>query len=477
MSLNKKIKNDDFISLDYNRIKEEVSNNIKVLEKPKKTITFFNKYMKLSIVTILVVFIGLFSIIAFSGGSKQFLKVAAATKQETSYEDMREEGYIKFLNKLNLFASKLSEEIYKENKEQENYVISPVSIYMALAMCVEGGSEEIREELLNALGMTYDEVYKYTQILFSSLNDESDVPTIIGEKVQFREIMSNSIWVDNDIKLKEEGLLKLANNYNCSSYSAPFSSNNNKANRAVKEYVKKQTKGLINRDYNISKDTLFTLINTYYLKDVWNKDGDDLPFTDTTYMFNDLIETYLLKGYYEAGKPYETEKYTSFFARTNHSISIKFKVPNDGYTISDIYTKETIYTVNSIKDYDSVDEENKIKYFTRCFFPEFEAQYDNDIQNVLQKGFNINQFFTLDNNMQNLTDEKIMCGAIHHSTKLKVDKRGIEGAAVVVLPMAGAPGPEEYQEVFLDYIVNKNFIVIVTDSYNVPLFSGVIYNI
>lgn len=476
MSINKKIKNDNFINLDYNRIKDEVRENIN-LKYEKHPNTLFHKYLKLSIVTILVVFVGMFSILTFSKGSNQFLKVGAATKQEISYQDMKEEGYIDFLNKLNIFSSKLSEEIYKSTLKEENYVISPVSIYMALAMCVESGSDEVREEILNALGMTYEEVYKYTKILFSSLNNESDVPTIFGDKVQFMEIMSNSIWVDNDMELKDEGLLKLANNYNCSSYSAPFGRNNRRANRAIKDYVKKQTKGLIDKDYNISKETLFTLVNTYYLKDVWNKDGDDLPFTKDMYLFNDIVETYLLQGYYEDGKPYVTEKYTSFYANTNHSISIKFIVPNEGYDINDIYSKEVLYNINSIKDYDSVDEENKIKYFTRCFFPEFEASYDDDIQNILQTGFNIEKFFTLGKNLTNITDEDIMCGAVHHSTKLKVDKKGIEGASAVVIPMAGSPGPEEYKEVFLDYIVDKSFIVLITDSYDVPLFSGVIYNI
>ena len=76
-----------------------------------------------------------------------------------------------------------------------------------------------------------------------------------------------------------------------------------------------------------------------------------------------------------------------------------------------------------------------------------------------------------------ITDEEIKCDAVYHSTKLKVDKKGIEGASVVVIPGAGAAGPDEYTEVYLDYIVDKNFIVIVTDGNDVPLFSGVIYNI
>lgn len=477
MSINKKIKNDNFIDLDYNRIKDQVEENIGCKQINKKYMFFSNKYIKLGIVTILVVFIGLFTIISLSGNSNQFLKVAAATKQEINYSDLSEEGYTEFLRKLNLFSSKLSEEIYKNNNNQENYIISPVSIYMALAMCVESGSNEIKTELLSALGMTYEEVYKYTKILFSKLNDSSQTSTVLGGKELFKEIMANSIWIDDTIELKEDGLLRLANDYHCSSYSAPFKNANIKANNAIKEYIKEKTNGLIDKTYNISKETLFALINTYYLKDVWNYDGDPLPFTDNKYKFNDILETYLLKGYYKPGKIYQTEKYTSFFTVTNHEIKIKFIVPNDGYSISDIYTQETLYNINSLKDYNAIDDINKIKYFTRCLFPEFEASYDDDIQSILKKGFNINKFFEFGLNMTNITDEVVKCDAVYHSAKLKVDRKGIEGASVVVIPGAGAAGPDDYQEIYQDFIVDKNFIVIVTDSQDVPLFSGVIYNI
>ena len=87
MSINKKIKNDNFIDLDYNRIKDQVEENIGCKQINKKYMFFSNKYIKLGIVTILVVFIGLFTIISLSGNSNQFLKVAAATKQEINYSD------------------------------------------------------------------------------------------------------------------------------------------------------------------------------------------------------------------------------------------------------------------------------------------------------------------------------------------------------------------------------------------------------
>lgn len=478
MSLNKKIKNDNFIDLDYNRIKEEVRDNINY--QPQKYTIFRNKYMRLSLITIFVVFVGLFSIIAINTFSKdsKIITVSAAEKVQTTYADFLDEGFIEFKNKLDTFSSKLAEQIYlnNDNKEQ-NYVISPVSIYMALAMCVEGGSDKIREELLNALGMTYEEVYKYTKILYSSLNDEV-VNSDNEKEIIYREIMANSIWIDNNIDLKQEGLLQLANNYNCTSNSAPFKDDNRKANQAIREYVKNNTKGLIDQNFQLDIDTLFALINTYYLKDVWNKNGKNLVYTKNYYKFNDLIETKLLCGYYYIGQAYETDMYTHFYTVTSNKIKMKFIVPKDGYTIDDIYSFDTLKSVNNIKDYKGLDIENKIQYETRCLFPEFEAKYDNDVKDILKKGFNINEFFTLGKNMTNLTNKKIVCDTFKHVTQLKVDKKGVEGAAVTIVRGApGSAGGGDYEIVRCDYIVDKNFILLVTDSNDVPLFSGVIYNI
>ena len=49
-------------------------------------------------------------------------------------------------------------------------------------------------------------MYKYTKILFSKLNDSSQTSTVLGGKELFKEIMANSIWIDDTIELTEDGL-------------------------------------------------------------------------------------------------------------------------------------------------------------------------------------------------------------------------------------------------------------------------------
>lgn len=479
MKIQKKIKEDNFITLDYERIKEEVNINIPTLENTE--VKLKPRFLKFGISVLMVLIISVVSIIVISGrnSSNKYIVYGAENKNNFTYTDYSSEGFNNFLEKLNMFSANLSEGIYEQYNENENYIISPISIYMALAMCVEASNQNTREQLLNALDMTYEEVNQYASYLHALLNDEGKEENIFGnDKTLFKEILANSIWLDDTIELNDEGLLNLSKKYKCSSYSAPFTTNTKKANKAIRDYVEQQTNGLINKDFKINGETLFTLINTYYLKDTWNFKGDELTFSPEKILFNNLVETSMLMGYYFDGKPYETEIYTHFFTKTNKGIKIKFIIPNEGYTIDDIYTKEVLSEVNSIKDYKEIDHENKQINYTRCIFPEFKAEFDEEISELLKKHFGIEDMFDDEQaDFSNIAHEPIYCKEVKHVTKLEVNRKGIEGASVTVIPGAGAAGPPEYEIVRRDFIVNKNFIVLVTNEKDICLFSGIIYNI
>ena len=66
------------------------------------------------------------------------------------------------------------------------------------------------------------------------------------------------------------------------------------------------------------------------------------------------------------------------------------------------------------------------------------------------------------------------CNSIKHTTTLNVNELGVEGAAVTVAELAGSAGPDDYTEVFLDFVVNKAFGFMITDPTGVVVFSGVV---
>ena len=408
--------------------------------------------------------------------------VKAEVKHDINYSEFTKEDYLTFKKKLENFSFQLTEALYQESKG--NFVVSPVSIYMALAMCVECSNNGTKNELLNALGMTYDEVLKYTKYIYNSLNQSRSVENNLGvEKQMYVSNLSNSIWIDEAIDLKEECLKVLSKEYHLSSYKVPFLRNNKVANSEITKYVKTKTRGLIDSDFNLSKETVFTLINTYYLKDTWNLEGDDSKMTSSKYQFTsydneEIFEKFLLRGYY-SGKALETTTYTSFYTNTQNGITIKFILPKDGYTIDEVFTKENLEYIAE-DEYIFQDHELKEEYYTRCLFPEFTASFDKDIIDPLKKNFQINDLFNFDTcDFTNITDMVVACQQFIHKAKLEVNRKGIEAAAVTVVGMNGTAAPIDpvYKKVYLDFIVEKAFGYVIEKDNGIVLFSGVIKTI
>ncbi len=406
---------------------------------------------------------------------------AAAKKHTVTYKDARTDEYQAFLDKLDLFAAKLTNAVYATSDKGTNLAISPVSVYMALSLATECANGNTRQELLDAVGVTYEEVSSFTKYLYAFSNREYTYENAWGkEKVSAFSELANSIWAQKDVELKEQGVKTLSSEYNCDFFSADFTTKN--AQKQINAYIKDKTHGLIDANLELSPETLITIINTFYLKEIWNKDGDPLKFTDDKYDFinadGSTKATKLLKGYYSQGQVFEGENYTSFFTTTTHGYQIKFILPNDGYSLESVFTVDNIYAINNVSDYNYIDHENKLLHHTRVFFPEYKADFDGNIASILKQSFGINKLFDVFScDFTNITNEPVYCDGVIHKCSLNVNAHGIEGAAVTVMPMNGAAGPGEYVPVYHDYIIDKAFGYVITDSYGVVLFAGVVNKI
>ncbi|MDE5601876.1 MAG: hypothetical protein K2J16_05205 [Clostridia bacterium] len=399
---------------------------------------------------------------------------------DISYNERTDSDFVAFKRNVEQFAATFAAHAYDEYESDNNFAVSPISVYMALSLAAECASDDTRAELLSALGVSYDALQTHFSTLYRSLAIERKQ----GDTVTSVLNLTNSIWVNKGTPVKQTCIDTLSNNYYAYSYSADFAKDNANANKAVRKFVKDQTKGLIDKDFKLDKDTLFTLINTLYLKTIWNIDGKDLPFAQNEYTFTakdgTKTQNKLLQGYYNGGRVFETDTYSTFYTSTHNWYKIKFILPKDGYNVDDVFTADNIAAVNAITDYNSYDKENNVYYETRCIFPEYKCSYDGDIMSVLKNKFGINKLFinpeyTSDGcNLSTLTDTPSFCTAIQHVTNLTVNKKGIEGAAVTVMigPTSARPA-----EIKLDFVIDKAFGFIITDSDNVTLFSGVVNKI
>ncbi len=419
------------------------------------------------------------SLTGFFSSHGKYAVTRAAEKQTVKYEDSREEGYLEFLSRLSSFSAKLSESLGKEyGRADSNLCVSPLSVYMALALAVECSEGETRDEILTALGMSYEEVSSFTARLYAFANKSYTYHNYLEvEKVSAFGELHNSLWLDDSVDIRMNTAEGLSANYHADIFKVPFGSG--AAERAIKSYIKECTHGLVDGDVEMDADTVFVILNTLYLKELWDSLGKELKKTGEKYSFRNsdgsTESLKLLIGKYLSGKAYDGGDHKSFYARTSHGYELHFILPDQGVTASSVFTEENINTILSLTDYGHVDDENRQLHYTRVLFPEFEADFDENIDSVLKKDFGIERLFSAEAaELSLISSDNLYCQKVIHKTSIKVDEIGIEGAAITALPGAGAAGPPEYEEVYHDLVIDRAFGFVLTDPYGTVLFSGVI---
>ncbi len=408
------------------------------------------------------------------------LKYLLLSKNSEKQKYLSSGEYLNFVSKVRNFSTDLTEKMFLEyNTSLDGMAVSPISIYMALAMATSVAESEAQTELAQLLGISYEDIIEYTKYLYSRLNKEYYDE---NEKLLCSVNLNNSIWLNNSLKFKQEGLELLKESLYADSYAAPFTTNNDAANKAVQDYICRNTKGLINNEYNFSIDTLFLLINTLYLKDAWSKFGEDLKFTANTYDFknsNNSTKTInLLMGEYINGRVQSGDGFDYFYTNTAHNLMFYFIKPTTK-SLGEIYNSNNLNMILNDTCFDGINTELKELYYTRCLFPEFEASFNEDIVPLFKEKYGVTKIFRSDvANFDKVSNEKCFVNQIIHQTKLAVDKTGVEGAAVTIIDVnceSAGPG-ETYTNLYYDFILDESFGFLVVRD-NAILFSGVVNNL
>ena len=396
-----------------------------------------------------------------------------------TYEQYTAESFVSFRNKMKSFSNKLSETITKRQfVDGENFTVSPLSIELCLGLAIRSADGETRRELLSALDMDYETFntnYKlfYDYLFHEKINNMGNLTS--------QCLLTNSIWIDDEVTLKDSGLDALRDDYYCYAFDTDFNGDNAAANQAIKDFINYNTKGLINPDLGLSPTTLFVLMNTVYIKDIWNEYGRDLGFAPENIQFKNSdgskSNKRLLSGHYNDGKKIVTDDYSCFYTSTNNGYNIYFIRPNEGKNLKDIFNKSVMDSVTEYKNYVKQDATKLERYHTNCYFPEFEVSGDIDLTSVFQEDLNVTSLFNPSScDFSNLADSQVYCSNFKQLAKLKVNKTGIEGAAVTYMEYAGAVGPGEYEDVYETFIVDKEFGFVLTYN-NSVVFSGIVNNI
>lgn len=383
------------------------------------------------------------------------------TKNKFSYETL--------INSTNSFANKFMDAVY-EGDNNDNLVISPISIYTSLALSSAITNGNTKSEILSALGVDYNVLLESFDDLYFQLNSIYEEGMIS---------LSNSLWINQNMDVEENCLDILGNNFLTHSFYVDFVNNTKGAIQAIHDFVFEKTNGLIDKYYALDSFTSLVILNTLYLKDTWNIFGEDLNYTNETYSFVDskgnVTNKQFISPEYNLGRTYDNGNFKTFYSTTENGFKIDFIVPNDGYSIEDVFNKETLDILDNI-EYTIKNDEEMIRYNTSCVFPEFHAEYDQDIKGILCDEFNIVDFFSSRCDLSSLTNGAGSCSNVIHTVDLTVDKSGVLGAAVTAQIISTSAGSDGYTDVYEHFVVDKSFGYVISKN-NIKLFCGVINNI
>jgi serine protease inhibitor len=168
--------------------------------------------------------------------------------------------------------------------EQDNWLISPLSIAYAFAMLRAGAGGETAAEIDRAFGFPATGLAESFNALTRQVVT-ADVPPAAprgrsrsGEPAPPVVCVANGLFPQHGQAIGKPFLDTLGTQYGAGVYPVNFASSD--AKRAIDSWVRRQTAGLIRELFNkLSPDTRLVLANTVYLRASWRKSFQEFETT------------------------------------------------------------------------------------------------------------------------------------------------------------------------------------------------------
>ncbi|MBQ4288978.1 MAG: hypothetical protein II749_03340 [Clostridia bacterium] len=354
------------------------------------------------------------------------------------------------------YSARLVDLLYKRHKE--NVVVSDLSIKMALAMCLEGADGTTKAEMLAYFGAKDERevLDKMTELLSSQTDDET-----------VKMLLANMILYNDDTTLSEAYIKKIQEDFDITPLERKLFSDETATE--INDFVKKNTRGLIER---ITKkedleDLKLFLVNTLYFKGTWAHEIDYSAYEDTFHgldkdnkvtFYNDTVDTY-----------FENDKAVAFAKQYYGNYEFIGILPKEEGDF-DLESLDLAGLLES-RDYSSYDVD--------IILPKLDIEYGGDITDCIKEDGLRTAFDPLHADFSGMSeDTELVLSKVIHKTRLKLDGKGTEAAAVTAIGMKATgmfmPEEKEKKEVHL----TRPFVFIIYDyTTDTALFTGKIIDL
>jgi len=359
------------------------------------------------------------------------------------------------------FAFDIFKQLDKEDREQ-NILISPLSISTALSMTYQGAGATTKEAMTGVLG--------YTGIEDAKLNEsyQNLIPYLIGldEKVELN--ISNSLWVREGEKIKQDFLTATMDSFNASVTPLDFGKANaaDQINQWVSEATNKKIDKIISSP--IPSDVIMYLINAIYFKGDWTEQFDSKDTVKTQFRAGNGSPNEVMMmsrtGKVEYGKGDDSEAVRLPYG--SGKVAMYCILPEKDQTINDFIATLDAARWKGIKE--SIAERDEVNLQMPRFKLEYGIKNLNDSLTALGMG----EAFTDKADFSGIGDN-VCISRVLHKAIIEVNEEGSEAAAATAVEMKLTSAAEP-----LAFIADRPFLfVIADDQTGTILFMGKLYEV
>lgn len=365
---------------------------------------------------------------------------------------------------------KFAYDLFAQQIDSENPVISPVSAYLALSMAGCGADGTTKEEFYNVLGND----------LLPLSDDMMNRFSIAGDMLNLS--VANSAWIDDAFIVNDTWVGTVKSLMDAEAFQEDLSTE--QTMNKVNSWINDKTNGLIDTMLSqpLMQQTRLALFNTVYFKGKWEspfepqnthseafylqkEQGNEkqvemmnLYLTELEYLSNDFMEGVLL--------PYQKND------ENNNSFAFIALKPTKENDIREVYQKLTDKVISDILV-------NRQTETVNLKLPKFEITFDKKLNESLMNIGLVECFNEKKANFDQLGktiyDDTLYIDLVRQKAKIIVDEEGTEAAAVteVLMMDRGAIIMTDPKELYF----NEPFIYMIMDmETEVPLFLGILDN-
>ncbi len=320
----------------------------------------------------------------------------------------------------NSFAFDIFKKVVDKSGDEENIIISPLSISCALSMSLNGADGTTRSAMLDALRINGIS----PETINSSYKKLSEALLSVDKRVLIS--IANSVWTENNFVVKKPFIDILTGFYNAESKS--FDITDPFAPKQINNWIESKTNGLItNMIDKLNNNTVMLLINAIYFKGKWKSQFNKENTVQRTFYRADGITA-------EVPVMKQTSDFKIFtgegfvlgeFPYGQGNFVMDVILPNDQDGVNGLIP---LLNERNFEEWLSKFNERE----TDLTLPRFKYGYKNQLKNILtDMGMGI--AFTDAADFTNISDLSLLINEVTHQAFIETNEEGTEAAAATVV--------------------------------------------